>query len=442
MRPLSATMILTLMGVSAAAQQQTAAQQPIPPANITPRLDLSLGYEHFQANAPPGVSGNFGFNGGFAGVDFHVKPWLALTAEINGGHANNISSLGQNLTLLTYMAGPRIQYGHHRVVPFLEGLVGGAHGGDSFFPSGSTYSTSANSLAYAAGGGLDLNLTHRIAIRPVEALYLHTSLPNGSTNVQHHLLTGAGIVIKFGGRAPLPPAPPPAEAIVTRPQGDIHFTCALNILQAAPGQPIRILGETSTEPDHLNVMYTWMPDAGMIEGTGREVVLNTTGLPAGHYHLRGHAAVTGDYALAADCNLPFEITAPVAVIVAPPPPPPPPPVAEQEFHSNVPDAYFDYNNAALRPDAHAATLHAADFLNSHPQIRVRVEGFADERGSVEYNLMLGQQRAEAARNALIGAGVDAARVEIISFGKADPVCQEKNESCFRQNRRAAFSLHP
>ena len=153
--------------------------------------------------------------------------------------------------------------------------------------------------------------------------------------------------------------------------------------------------------------------------------------------------------LAADCEMPFEILGPVAAVA----PAAAQPVAaasseemdaprQKAFHTNVPDAFFDYNSAAMRMDARAATTHAADFLNQHPEMRVRVEGFADERGSVEYNLMLGQQRAEAARNALIAAGVDPSRVEIVSFGKADPVCTEVGESCYQQNRRAAFSLHP
>ena len=192
-------------------------------------------------------------NGAFAGIDFHLKPWLALTAEATGGHANNISNLGQDLTLITFAAGPRLQYHYHRFVPFGQALFGAAHGSDSYFPTGSTYSTTATSFAYTAGGGLDINLTHHIAIRPLEVQLLHTSLPNGTTNVQRHLLTGAGIVIKFGGhvQAAPPPPPPPAEAVRTRPTGDIHFSCSLNVLQLAPGAPLQIMGETATEPDHL-----------------------------------------------------------------------------------------------------------------------------------------------------------------------------------------------
>ena len=431
---------LALLASSAAAQQKIVG--PTAPANVAPKLDLSLGFSHTQANAPPGVSDDFGLNGGVFSAVYHFDRYLAAAAEVTGGHANNISSLGQGLTLLTYTAGPRVTYYGHRLTPFGQALFGFARATDSYFPQGIGYTTGDSGFTYSAGGGLDVNLTHRFAIRAVEAQFQHTPFRNGSSNVQRHLQIGAGIVIKFGGKVATPPPPPSQPEVITRPRGDIHFSCSLQIRKVLAGEPLKILGETMTQPDHLPVMYTWMPEAGMIVGSGREVVLNTTGLPPGTYKVRGHAAVEGDYAMSADCELPFEIAAPVAAVVAPPPPPPVDEPRQKEFHTNVPDAYFDYNSAVMRMDARAATAHAADYLAQHPDMKVRVEGFADERGSVEYNLILGQQRAVAARAALIAAGVDSSRVEIISFGKADPVCAEANEACYRQNRRAAFSLHP
>ena len=440
-----AALFLALITGTAAAQQSQLVG-PVPPANLIPKVDISLGYNHVLANAPPGVSDDFGLNTGTASVTFHVRRWLGATAELTGGHASDISSLGQNLTLITYTAGPRLLYPHGRFVPFGQALFGVAHGSDSYFPQGTGYTTSESSFAYSLGGGLDINLTRRFAIRALDAQFLHTDFANGSSNVQRHLTIGAGVVLKFGGKEPAPP-PPPATAFATPARGDIHFSCSMTVQKVHAGDRIDILGNTMTEPNHLTVMYTWMPDAGMIEGTGREVQLNTTGLAPGHYAVKGHAAVVGDYAMAADCVLPFDIedaavasAAPVAAPASPRAEPDTPRV--KEFHVNVPDAYFDYDSAAMRMDARAATAHAADFLDQHADMRVRVEGFADERGSVEYNLMLGQQRAEAARNALIAAGVDPSRVEIVSFGKADAVCAEATEACYRQNRRAAFSLHP
>jgi peptidoglycan-associated lipoprotein len=108
----------------------------------------------------------------------------------------------------------------------------------------------------------------------------------------------------------------------------------------------------------------------------------------------------------------------------------------------VPDALFDYDSYAIRPDAQAAVEHAAKYLADNSSIRVLIEGYSDERGSAEYNLALGERRANAARNALIAAGVEADRLQIISYGKEAQKCTQETESCWQQNRRAAFSLHP
>ncbi len=110
------------------------------------------------------------------------------------------------------------------------------------------------------------------------------------------------------------------------------------------------------------------------------------------------------------------------------------------FHQNVQDAFFDYDSYELRPDAVAATAHAAAYIIAHPAIRVLIGGYSDERGSAEYNLALGENRANAARTALVNAGVAPNRVRIVSYGKEKQFCTEESESCWQQNRRAQFSL--
>ncbi|RXH56571.1 OmpA family protein [Granulicella sibirica] len=110
------------------------------------------------------------------------------------------------------------------------------------------------------------------------------------------------------------------------------------------------------------------------------------------------------------------------------------------FHQNVQDAFFDYDSYELRPDAVTASAHAASYLTSHPAIRVLVAGYSDERGSAEYNLALGENRANAARTALINAGVSASRIRIVSYGKEKQFCTESDESCWQQNRRAQFTI--
>ena len=114
--------------------------------------------------------------------------------------------------------------------------------------------------------------------------------------------------------------------------------------------------------------------------------------------------------------------------------------SETAFHQAVPDAFFDYDSYELRPDAQAATTQAAAYLAAHPAIRVVIGGYSDERGSAEYNLALGENRANAARQALVAAGVSPSRLRSISYGKEKQFCSESTESCWQQNRRAQFSL--
>ena len=114
--------------------------------------------------------------------------------------------------------------------------------------------------------------------------------------------------------------------------------------------------------------------------------------------------------------------------------------AEEEFKANVQDIFFDYDTDAIRTDAQATLSKDASYLVSHPDVKVVIGGYCDERGSDEYNLALGQRRADSARNALVQAGVAASRMRVISYGKEKPFCSESVESCWQQNRRAGFTM--
>ena len=134
-----------------------------------------------------------------------------------------------------------------------------------------------------------------------------------------------------------------------------------------------------------------------------------------------------------------EATARVTVSAPPPPPPPAPSVSDQDlFNQNVKDVFFDYDSYELRPDAQAAVQANAQFLQQHPGITFTVEGHCDERGSTEYNLALGDNRANAVKTALTQAGVSSDRIKTISYGKEKPFCTESNEQCWQQNRRGHF----
>ena len=132
-------------------------------------------------------------------------------------------------------------------------------------------------------------------------------------------------------------------------------------------------------------------------------------------------------------------TASVSVSTPPPPPPPPAePSLDELWLREVRDAYFDYDKADIRPDAREALSKTADFLKAHPGLRVTVEGHCDERGSTEYNLALGDRRANAVKQYLASLGVSANTLDIVSYGKEKPFCMESKETCWQQNRRGHF----
>jgi len=432
----------SLVGSSAAFAQWS----PDNPENIS-RLNGSAGFNYIRANAPPAGCDCFGLTGGFASAGFHIKDWLSIEAEVTGEHANDISKLGQDLTLYTFAGGLKYQHNGRRFVPFAKALVGGAHGGGSYFPTSTGSSPSANSLALQGGGGVDFLLNDHLAIRVVNIEYLRTWLPNGSTNEQNQLMTGAGIVYRFNSRGggeghernPAPVAPPDD-------QGDIQFSCTSNVNNIDQGDTLEITGKSLTEPANLTVTYTWTSSVGNIVGSGDRVSLDTQGVAPGGYHVLGTASANGKRLLTAECDIPFRIKTPAEAVRSPTTAPADEgsidPAKNKEFHDNVPDALFDYDSYAIRPDAQLAVSHAAEYLHSHPEIGVLIGGFADDRGSAEYNLVLGEERAESARKALIAAGVEPARLQIISYGKEVQVCTAENETCRQQNRRAAFSMHP
>jgi peptidoglycan-associated lipoprotein len=100
--------------------------------------------------------------------------------------------------------------------------------------------------------------------------------------------------------------------------------------------------------------------------------------------------------------------------------------------------YFDYDRAVIRPDADPLISQHAKLLEAYPKDDLTLQGNCDERGSSEYNLALGQRRADAVREKLVLLGVPGARIETVSFGKEKPrgVCHQ--EKCWAENRRADF----
>jgi len=212
---------------------------------------------------------------------------------------------------------------------------------------------------------------------------------------------------------PPPPPPPPAPARPTV------------TLQASPSSINKgessTLSWNSTDATQLSIA----PDVGAVtaQGSTRVTPSDTTTYTITATGPGGSASAT------ASVN-----------VAQPPPPPPPPPAVDYDklFLQEVRDAYFDFNKADIRADARAALSKTADFLKNYPQIKATIEGHCDERGSTEYNLGLGQRRADAVKQYLVSLGISADRLNTVSYGKEKPFCMEHNEECWQQNRRGHF----
>ena len=115
-------------------------------------------------------------------------------------------------------------------------------------------------------------------------------------------------------------------------------------------------------------------------------------------------------------------------------------ISDSAFHGAVKDLFFDYDSYDIRPADASSVSAGATYLNAHPNIKVLIAGYCDDRGSAEYNITLGENRANAAKQALVAAGVNADRVRVVSYGKERQFCTEENEACWQQNRRAQFNV--
>lgn len=116
------------------------------------------------------------------------------------------------------------------------------------------------------------------------------------------------------------------------------------------------------------------------------------------------------------------------------------PIDELDKMGLLGDVYFDYDQADLRETDKAALTRDGETLKKYDFLIVTIEGHADERGTVEYNLALSDRRARLAYDYLISVGISAARIKAVAYGKEIPVCSESNEDCWQRNRRAHFAI--
>ena len=213
------------------------------------------------------------------------------------------------------------------------------------------------------------------------------------------------------------PEPPEAPA-ATAPAPTANITATPDTI--SPGQS-STLNWTTTDATTVSI-----DGIGQVPSSGTKAI---TPSATTTYHL----TASGDGG-STDASATVTVNQPQA------PPPTSGPLTEADFEQNVKPIFFDYDSYSVRPDAQQTITQDASFLQSHPDAKILIAGYCDDRGSAEYNLALGQNRANSAKTALTQAGVDASRIRTISYGKEKQFCTQENESCWQQNRRAQFTL--
>ena len=170
------------------------------PAGAQSAFDAGAGYTYIHTNAPAGNCGCFAMNGANGWLGFHLGHGIALVGELAVQHAGNIANTGADLTLTSFVAGPRYtSHAFGRLQPFAQVLIGGAHASGGLSP-GSSGLGSSTGFAAIAGGGLEFKLSERVALRAIEADYYYTRFNNGTNDHQNNLRIGAGLLFRFGSR--------------------------------------------------------------------------------------------------------------------------------------------------------------------------------------------------------------------------------------------------
>lgn len=183
-----------LMGAMAATSLAAQAVPSVPKGQI----EVAATYNPVRSNAAGNNS--FWMQGGSVQIEGRFLRGLGVVADVSGKHISNINSSGVGLDLVTATFGPRFSWSlpHQRLLIFGQGLVGEANGFHSVFPGTSGANANANSLAVLVGGGVNVHLSRHLKLRAIEADWLRTQLPNGTTNVQNSLRLGSGVVYRFG----------------------------------------------------------------------------------------------------------------------------------------------------------------------------------------------------------------------------------------------------
>jgi peptidoglycan-associated lipoprotein len=212
-----------------------------------------------------------------------------------------------------------------------------------------------------------------------------------------------------------------SEGTYTPPPTAVKPTASLSADKTSinPGDTVR-LSWTTTDATNVSIA----PEVGAVTAQGNTSV--TPGASTTYTVTASGPGGNADSSVRISVSTPTVTTQPVTNNSS---------TLDSLFLQEVGDAYFDYDSAEIRGDAKPALQKDAAFFKQYPTMRITIEGHCDERGSTEYNLALGDRRANAVKQYLVGLGISADRLNTVSYGKEKPFCMEADEACYAKNRR-------
>ncbi|MGD0510006.1 MAG: outer membrane beta-barrel protein [Terriglobales bacterium] len=184
--------LVPLLGLLAAARPMKAQEQ-------ASKLEVYGGYYYarFNINANvPGIapSATYNGNGGGGQLEYNANRWLGVVGDLSGFYATSSGSGAFAGAAFTYLLGPRVNFRRGKVTPFAQALFGGVWTTDGIAQS----TGPENNFAMTAGGGIAIKVSRHVSVRPVQAEYFMTKIPDGLNNRQDNLRLGAGIVLRLG----------------------------------------------------------------------------------------------------------------------------------------------------------------------------------------------------------------------------------------------------
>jgi hypothetical protein len=278
----------------------------------TPRVEWFMGYTYLRA-VPQLAEGNrlVYLNGGSTSLALNFNRYFGIVGDFGGFNDTRLLLTGGSAsandqidkgTVFTYMGGPRLSFRKYdRVTPFVQVLAGGVHASEitlSGCTGNCTLLPSANAFALTAGGGLDIRIHHRIALRLIQAEYLMTrfnDLNTGSSATQNDMRLSTGLVFRFGGAHPLPPLPP------------LTYSCSVTPTSVFLGEPIAVSGTAVNLDPARTAVYSWTVDGGTVTGTTNATTIDTTTAVAGSYTLKGHVSEGDKPGENADCTAAYVV---------------------------------------------------------------------------------------------------------------------------------------